>query len=235
MNEIAGPDGIVPMLLVYGAMPRCRMADLATKLQPNSERFRVMQSARWEYTTLINKDRTRRLLRKRVPPAVDRSLVVGEDIYVWREREKKYCGPYPILNISNDGSQVTISTEWGERSEVFSTDCIRPATDLLEVLMDQVSTEFDPHCTWKSCRANYTTSGEDVPIFVTEAVALTDERANGPQFTEPKKAEIRGPLERGTFLIVLREEVPQNSRVLKGRYVLAIKEQGISKEIFKAR
>ena len=37
------------------------------------------------------------------------------------------------------------------------------------------------------------------------------------------RKEIEGLLENGTFKIVIREEVPNNSNILGGRFVLAIK------------
>lgn len=235
MNETTGPDGIVPMLLVYGTMPRCRMAGLATKLQPNSERFKIMETARKEYTVIVNKERTQRLLKKRIPLAANRRLTIGEKVYVWREKEKRYCGPYPVLNLSPDGTQDTLSIDKGVRTGVFSSDCTRPATDVNDIIIAHVSAEFRPLTSFNVSRAAYTSSPRDVPIFVTETVPLSDERANGPKFQAAKKAEMKGLLERGTFDIVLREEVPAGKKILKGKYVLAIKEKGTDKERFKAR
>lgn len=237
INETAGPNGIVPVLLVYGTMPRYRMAGMASKLVPNSERYQIMDTARKEYVSIVNHQRVQSLLRKRVPPAIDRHLVVGEPVYVWRENLKRYSGPYPVLNLSHDGTQVTLDINRGERGGVFSADCVRPATDVAEILFSQISSEFSPHSNRGPdvSRPMYTGSHDDIPIFISEAVPLSDKRATEPKFTEAKKKELRGLLERGTFEMVLRQEVPSNAKVLRGRFVLVIKDVGTGEERYKAR
>jgi transposase InsO family protein len=126
INETIGSDGIVPILPVYGSMPRFRAAGLDSRRQPNSERFRCMATARAEYTRIVNHQHVQQLLRKRVPPAADRQLRLGQHMFVCREKERKYCGPFAILNLSADGTQVTLNVYRGHRSGVFSADCVRP-------------------------------------------------------------------------------------------------------------
>jgi hypothetical protein len=114
INETIGTDGLVPTLLVYGSMPRFRAACLDARLQPNSERFRCMATARAEYTRNVNHQRVQQLLRTRVPPAADRQLHIGQhvlclerkgakvlrtfcDTQFFRERYTIYveCGSWP--------------------------------------------------------------------------------------------------------------------------------------------
>jgi transposase InsO family protein len=98
-NETIGTDEIVPTLLVYGSMPRFRASGLDVRLQPNSERFRCMDSARAEYTRILNRQRVQRLLCTRVPPAADRQLHIGQHVLVWREKKQKYCRPLCHTNL----------------------------------------------------------------------------------------------------------------------------------------
>jgi hypothetical protein len=51
-----------------------------------------------------------------------------------------------------------------------------------------------------------------------------DPRARDPRTVEAKRKEIRGLLAQETFKIVSKRKVPQGANVLKGRYVLSIKE-----------
>jgi hypothetical protein len=62
-----------------------------------------------------------------------------------------------------------------------------------------------------------------------------DPRANGPDFSAAKQKELLGLLERGTFKVVLREEIPKNAPVMKGRFVLVIKNRDTDQEVYKAR
>ena len=49
------------------------------------------------------------------------------------------------------------------------------------------------------------------------------------------KKEVIGLFERGTFKIILREDVPENANILPGRFVLAIKSTEEGQEKYKAR
>lgn len=50
-----------------------------------------------------------------------------------------------------------------------------------------------------------------------------------------KKAEIKNLLDRGTFKIFLRDDIPKDRNVLPGRFVLAVKPTEDGKEEYKAR
>jgi hypothetical protein len=145
INETIGTDRIVPTLLVYGSMPRFCAAGLDARLQPNSERFRCMTTARAEYTRIVNHQRVQRLLRTRVPPAADRQLHIGQHMFVCREKERKYCGPFAILNMSEDVTQVTLNVDRCHRSGVFSADYVRPAPELADVSQANISSTLSSY------------------------------------------------------------------------------------------
>ena len=70
-------------------------------------------------------------------------------------------------------------------------------------------------------------------IFFTEIICERDPRAKN--FTEAKRKEIEGLIKRGTFKIVLREEIGEHPNIIPSRFVLAIKKDGSDEEILKAR
>jgi hypothetical protein len=170
-----------------------RAADLDARLQPNSERFRCMATARAEYTRIVNHQRVQRPLRTRVPPAVNRALHIGQQGFVWREKERKYCGSFAILNLS-DGTQVTLNVNRGHRSGVFSADCVRPAPEMADVLLANTSSTLSSYSNRAPGmhRAAYTQNQADVPVFVSEAVENKDPRDNGPDFSAAKQKELLG-------------------------------------------
>lgn len=53
--------------------------------------------------------------------------------------------------------------------------------------------------------------------------------------SEVKRKEIRGPLDRGTFRVMLREDIPDDGNVLPGRFVLSIKSTDDGEVKWKAR
>ena len=60
-------------------------------------------------------------------------------------------------------------------------------------------------------------------FYATEVINRGDPRAMDPKMTEAVKKEVKGLFERGTFKVILREEVPADANVLPGRFPLAIK------------
>lgn len=78
-------------------------------------------------------------------------------------------------------------------------------------------------------------TGEDEStVLLTEIINAKDPRANSREMSQVKKDENRGLLDRGTFRIILREEIPQDADVLPGRFVLAINSSTDGQIKFKA-
>ena len=68
---------------------------------------------------------------------------------------------------------------------------------------------------------------------MTEVIQYSDPRAE--KFAEAKKKEIQGLIDRNTWKVVLKRDVPVDANVLGGRLVLAIKDEGTRNEVWKAR
>jgi hypothetical protein len=145
--------------------------------------------------------------------------------------------PFAIFNLSENGTQVTLNVDRGQRSGVFSADCVRPAPEIADVFLARISSTLSSYSNRAPGmhRAAYTKDEADVPVYVTEAVENKDPRSNGHEFSAAKQKELLGLLERGTFKVVLREEIPKNAPVMKGRFVLVIKNRETDQEIYKAR
>ena len=72
-------------------------------------------------------------------------------------------------------------------------------------------------------------------VFLTEVLDPDEYRAIGKEMTDAKKQEIRNLLERGTFKVILKEEIPSDANVVPGRFVLTIKSSLDKKVKYKAR
>ena len=70
-------------------------------------------------------------------------------------------------------------------------------------------------------------------VLLTEVIHPNDPRAQ--QFDKAKRREIEGLIERNTWKVVSRNEIPDISNVSNGRFVLAIKDSGTKRELWKAR
>jgi hypothetical protein len=54
-------------------------------------------------------------------------------------------------------------------------------------------------------------------------------------FDAAKQKELQGLIERSTWEVVLKDEMPENPNIMGGRFALTIKDSVTSKEIYKAR
>jgi hypothetical protein len=96
MNSTLGPDGLVPMLLVYGQLPR--VPSLAsTPILTVKQRISLMATARAEYEQWVAQQRVAIGLSKKPPDVVDRMFAAGEHVYVYRERQRAWTGPDKIV------------------------------------------------------------------------------------------------------------------------------------------
>ena len=68
---------------------------------------------------------------------------------------------------------------------------------------------------------------------MTEVLDTKDPRTNG--FEDAKQKELEGLIGRGTFKLVLREEIESDPNIVPSRFVLAIKHLEDGKEHLKAR
>ena len=76
---------------------------------------------------------------------------------------------------------------------------------------------------------------DDDCVHLTEVIHPKDHRATSPDMSQVERDEIRKLLDRGTFGVILREEVPPDGNVLTCRFSLPIKSAEDGQVKFKAR
>jgi hypothetical protein len=110
VNDSAGPDGIVPTLLVFGAYPRL------TEMDPPSpsvtKRAEAIRAATKEVRRLHAKRQVKDALAMRNGPdtKITLDLPLQSDVRVWREK-RGWKGPYKLIAI--DGETCTINMPHG--------------------------------------------------------------------------------------------------------------------------
>ena len=234
MNELSGPSGLPPTLLVFGELPRARPLLLTKELRPNDVRLAAAATARKEYKRLVNQMRIQRILKERVPPAAKRRYIVGDPVYIYREKEKRYLGPYTILEVDKDRLRVDLperhQTRGKEPSGWFSGDQCRPVREVADTIMDSSFSEWNE---FKTNHENAASRGAVRECLVTEIVSNDDPRAASEKFVAARKKELEGLINRGCFRVTLRSET-RGSKILRGRFVLTIKSKN-QEVIHKAR
>ena len=94
INDTAGPDGITPTLLVFGAFPR--MSELNPPAPSIAQRATAIKKAMAEITKLRATRQVNDALRTRNGPRTENlhSLPLGSDVLVWRIHHKELGSLY---------------------------------------------------------------------------------------------------------------------------------------------
>jgi len=101
VNNTAGPDGLVPTLLVYGAYPR--MSNLDPPASSIMEQAAAIQKAMAKIVKLQAKQTVNNVLhhcnRPNMTPVHD--LLLNSEVLIWHE-SGNWNGPYCLLAVENE-------------------------------------------------------------------------------------------------------------------------------------
>ena len=229
VNDSMGPEGFIPTLLVYGTMPNFPVRNITQPKQ--RERMVALAAARSEMATITADLRVSRALRAKLPPATRYDLVPGDNVLVYREetshrgrRAGKYVGPFRISKIRD--KQVFVIRPDGEAqysvTQVIPDPVERGDRELLRLLH-----------TMREHKSN--DDIEHPEVFSTETLGFGDPRQYSTEFTEAKRKELQGLIDRQVFSVVDKKDVPANANILRTRFLLVIKDSGTPEELCKAR
>ena len=231
LNDTLGPEGLVPSALVFGEYPSTRLyTDGAADPRASLEsRARLATAARKEMERHMASVRIKRALRHSVPPSADVALNVGQKVLVWREKQVEnrigeWIGPFVVQAVDREKKLVFVQDSTVGAVRPFGQTQVKPY-----LTADEASTSF-----FQDLREALT-SAYSQHTFLTEVISPTDPRAYSPQMTAAKRKEIMSLMRRGTFKVILKEEIPPDGNVLPGRFVLAIKSTEDDRIKFKAR
>jgi hypothetical protein len=121
VNDSAGPDGIVPTLLVFGAYPR--MTDMDPPSPSVVKRAEAIRAATKEVRRLHAERQVNDALAMRNGPNITTTLdlPLQSDVRVWREKGG-WKGPYKLLAV--DGETCTVDMPHGPTN--FRSTIVKP-------------------------------------------------------------------------------------------------------------
>ena len=121
INDSAGPNGLVPTLLVFGAYPR--LTDDSPPSPSITQRAEAVRKAMKEIQRLHAERQIKDALATRNGPNTTEtiSLPPNSDVRIWREKEK-WTGPFKL--ISTDGETCTIQMPYGPAN--FRSTVVKP-------------------------------------------------------------------------------------------------------------
>lgn len=233
LNDIVDPNGLVPSLLVFGTLPR--VPCLNSNLQGQRERMKAISTARREMATIVAELRIQEALRSNVPPATDYTLKPGDHVRVYREKEKRFTGPFPMISIV--GKQVFLLRN-GQRVQNNISQAIPDrllnGDKQLSDLRATLSLFCSPTIPLPE-PSSIEPPADNFSIHITEVLPIHDSCGNTKPFAIAKRKEMGELIHRGTWEMTSREHVPSNANILGGRFFLSLKNSESETPMHKAR
>jgi hypothetical protein len=239
VNDTAGPNGLVPTLLVYGALPR--MVEYDAPSPTVAQRSAALKKAMAEIQKMRAKRQVTEALKTRNGPSTTEihDLTINSDVLVWREgntgQPGSWEGPYKLVAIN--GEDCVLALPRGNTT--FRSTSIKPF-----YVPDESIIEVDP---LEPERDNQDLKDEDV-IVVDASPAVKRGRGRLRKYADvtlflqddvdyetSRQAEITGLLEKGVFTVTSRADVPEGIRIFNSRFVDEIKHKGSENELKKSR
>lgn len=215
INDSVGPDGLVPTLLVYGALPRLGLPH--DKPNPSTfQRAAALRKATQEMSKRFAKRQVQSALNSRNGPDVSdvHSIPIGGHALVYRPKTDKWEGPFSVLDIN--GEDVTLLLPPPSGPTKFRTTVVRPFRS------DDTDTQLP--------------SDNQEPFAFSIYVNNLDNTATSfslqglppkSRFRHSRQKELDGLIARGVFTIVPSSE-SQSFRVFGSRFVDTVKNRGTS-------
>ena len=231
MNDTLGPEGLVPSALVFGEFPKIQGSKPTPRATLLSCRA-VAETAGKEMEKHIAKMKINRALNHMLPKAANISYQTGDNLLVWSEkvadsRIGEWLGPLSVYYFEPEKKLVLVQDDKCGSTKPFNIVQVKPylqQTDVAHSFMPDLHRALYYNCT-----------PEDNDIYLTEIIDRQYPRADSLDMTEAKKTEIRNLPERGTFKVILKQDIPSDANILPVRFVLAIKSTEDGEVKFKAR
>ncbi|RAL62926.1 hypothetical protein DID88_004767 [Monilinia fructigena] len=256
INDTAGPNGLVPILLVFGTFPRMFDSDPPT---PNiQQRASAISKAMKEVHKLHSAMKVRNALNTRNGPSTTalHELPPNSKVLVWREGSGTAAGEWkgPFSLTSMEGETCIIELPRGPTR--FRSTSVKPyyemneednvtSQELREVIPQEESEVLqdpspeapqDDDDEFERTGQETAPSAPQIRVFMQEHVAQYVADLPDPvRYKDSRKKEIDGLTEKGVFKVVPISDVPPGTRIFKSRFVDEIKNEGASTEFKKSR
>lgn len=103
-NDTTGPEGLVPSLLVFGAIPS--LPDINKLLSSQREGIAAIDLARAEMETITSELLISQGFRSKLSPVTQFHFKPGDHVRIYKEKERRWCGPVKVTKTS--GKEITI-------------------------------------------------------------------------------------------------------------------------------
>lgn len=95
MNETMGAEGLVHSLLIFGTLPSFIVT--TSNIAEQNKSMKALSEARREMASVTAEIRIRKALLSNAPRNTDVIINLDDKVRVFRETDRKYIGPFPVI------------------------------------------------------------------------------------------------------------------------------------------
>ena len=129
MNCTANPEGLTPMLLMFGSVPKISLGNIE-HLAPNQRtRFAAVDASRKEMERIVAEQRLKLACKLRTKGMDVFSICTESKLLVYPEKLKKWDGPFTLHKYNN---YKTAYVKVGNSIEPFSITAVNPYRSEIE-------------------------------------------------------------------------------------------------------
>ena len=155
------------------------------------------------------------------PPSTDFSYAPGDKVLVWREkvienRIGEWLGPYTV--VTHDAQSKIVLVRKNDKSTPE-----RYNITLVKLFIEPIPAATNFMTKLNSALTHFRTPVFAPTIALTEVIDKHDPRASSPEMKSAIDSEVQDLLKRGTFKVILKEELANGANALTPRFVLTIK------------
>ena len=248
INDTAGPDGLIPTLLVYGAYPRITEYDPPSPT--TTQRAMAIRKAMAELQKIKAKQQVANALNQRNGPITTsvKDLPLNSDVLVWREgntgQSGSWKGPYKLLRIEGESCVIALPRE----PKHFRITSVKP------YYIDPELTDQEPQSTDHEDQTLSVNDRNDpqAPAIDDDTIVVDTTPQRRPRgrprknpaltvylqedddtYTNSRQKETLGLLEKDVFEVI--PQAPKGVRIFNSRFVDEIKNPGTEKAFAKSR
>ena len=132
----------------------------------------------------------------------------GDKVRVFRESDNCYIGPYPVIRV--DDKQVFLLD--GNKEKQFSIHQVIPENNFESIKNGEflMETMYNMIHQFKSSNTKERRKSKTpAHVHITEVLHPKDARYSGKEAKEAKRKEIENLIRRGTWELIIEEEVPK--------------------------
>jgi hypothetical protein len=250
INDTADFDELVLTLLVFGAY--LRMHVMKSSASSITQRAIAIEKAMIEIRKIRVERQVADVLNIRNGSIVIsvHDLSLNSDVLVWRDnlnQRDKWTGSFKLLDIESETCKIVLSSESIDfRSTVIKSFLIESINDVESIseiediqssdVQNNLSAEPLAFAITRSTRARRLSlryqNFADIIVFLQDDDLHSNQfecrPSSIPIFTESRRKEINGLLEKRVFELIIIDAVLRNVRIFNFRFVDEVKHSGIS-------